>query len=119
MARGSKSLKSLFFVCRVLKMTIFKIKSIFTKKGLMRYISHLDFIRLIYRALRRADLPFVLTEGFNPRPKVKFSQALKLGSEGTMDVIFFLKDNIDPESFRQKIEQQLNKDVKVVDIRYG
>jgi len=91
----------------------------FKKTGMMRFISHLDFVRLTYRALRRAGIPYVLTNGFNPHPKVKFAQALKLGLEGEIETLFFLKYKVDLEDFKTKITQQLNKDLEVVDINYA
>ena len=100
-------------------MLISKINVSLSKKGLIRYISHLDFIRLIYRALRRADLPFILTEGFSPRPKINFGQALKLGVEGVMDIVFFLKTQVALDEFKQKIEQQLTEDIRILGISYG
>lgn len=45
----------------------------------MKYISHLDLMRLFTRAMRRADLPLKMTEGFNPHPKFSIQRALKLG----------------------------------------
>ena len=85
----------------------------------MRFISHLDFIRLIYRALRRAEIPFVLTSGFSPRPKVKFGQALKLGVEGEMLVQFFLTSKIALQEFKDKMEKQLNEGLRIVGIDYA
>jgi radical SAM-linked protein len=53
----------------------------FTKLGKVRFISHRDVARAWERALRRAELPVALTEGFNPRPKVHFGLALPTGAE--------------------------------------
>lgn len=52
---------------------------VFGKTGDMIYISHLDLMRLFHRAARRAGLPVALTQGFNPRMRIKFERALKLG----------------------------------------
>lgn len=100
-------------------MQLVKINITFSKKGMLRYISHLDFIRLIYRALRRAELPFMLSEGFNPRPKINFGQALKLGVEGVMEIVFFLKTQIALDDFKQRMEQQLTEDIRILEISYG
>jgi radical SAM family uncharacterized protein/radical SAM-linked protein len=56
----------------------------FTKLGRLRFLGHLDLYRLLTRALRRARVPVVYSEGFNPRPKVAFGPALPVGaaSEG-------------------------------------
>jgi radical SAM-linked protein len=95
-----------------------KIKAKFSKQGLMRYISHLDFIRLIYRSLRRGMLPFVLTQGFNPRPKVKFGQALKLGDQGEVEVLFYLGQELGLDDFKLKIEKQIIKDIRILELDY-
>ncbi|MFH0877211.1 MAG: TIGR03936 family radical SAM-associated protein [Candidatus Omnitrophota bacterium] len=49
------------------------------KFGNMIYISHLDLMRALSRAARRADLPVALTQGFSPHHKIKLTRALKLG----------------------------------------
>ena len=53
----------------------------FSKVGKVRFTSHRDVARLWERALRRAELPVALTEGFSPRPKVHFGLALPTGYE--------------------------------------
>jgi len=53
----------------------------FTKTGKIRFTSHRDVARLWERALRRAELPVALTEGFSPRPKVHFGLALSTSHE--------------------------------------
>jgi radical SAM-linked protein len=58
-----------------------KIVSTFQKRGDMRFISHLDLMRLFQRALRRADLPVTVTQGFSPHLKISIARALKLGVE--------------------------------------
>ncbi|MFH1458903.1 MAG: TIGR03936 family radical SAM-associated protein [Candidatus Omnitrophota bacterium] len=100
-------------------MELIKLVTKIHKHGKMRYISHLDFIRLIYRAIRRADLPFALTLGFNPRPKIKFGQALKLGVEAEIDVTFFLEKEIDKNEFKTKMHKQLHEGIRIVEINYG
>ncbi len=100
-------------------MDIWEITARFKKDGMMRFISHLDFVRLIYRALRRAQIPFVMTEGFSPHPKVKFGQALKLGANGEMAVIFFLRIKMDLLEFKDKMNRQLNQDLRIIEINYA
>ena len=51
----------------------------FSKGGEVQFTSHLDLIRAILRAIRRAELPVSYTRGFTPRPKVAFSPPLSLG----------------------------------------
>jgi radical SAM-linked protein len=53
----------------------------FTKHGKVRFTSHRDVARLWERALRRADLQVVYSEGFSPRPRMAFGLALPTGDE--------------------------------------
>jgi radical SAM family uncharacterized protein len=45
----------------------------------VRFISHLDLIRVFDRALRRAGLPVAFSEGFSKHPKLAFGPPLALG----------------------------------------
>lgn len=51
----------------------------FAKEGKVKYISHLDVMRCMSRAVRRARLPLWYTEGFNPHPYMMFALPLSLG----------------------------------------
>ncbi len=51
----------------------------FSKEGRAKYISHLDVMRCMSRAVRRARLPLWYTEGFNPHPYMMFALPLPLG----------------------------------------
>ncbi len=59
----------------------------YQKKGTVRFISHLDTMRAIKRALQRADAPVAYTEGFNPRPKLSMGPALPLGCESKCEMV--------------------------------
>jgi radical SAM-linked protein len=52
----------------------------FTKTGLAAFLSHLDLMRVMERALRRAAVPVSYTEGFNPRMRLAFGPALPVGT---------------------------------------
>jgi radical SAM family uncharacterized protein/radical SAM-linked protein len=49
------------------------------KNARYRYMSHLDNMRLIERAIRRARLPVAYSQGFNPTMKLSFGPPLPLG----------------------------------------
>ncbi len=53
----------------------------FKKMGMSRYVSHLDLMRAMTRALRRARIPLWYTEGYNPHPYITFALPLSLGME--------------------------------------
>ncbi|MEB3194546.1 MAG: TIGR03960 family B12-binding radical SAM protein [Cyanobacteriota bacterium] len=54
----------------------------FSKRGAMAWISHLDTLRLLHRALRRSGLPVSFTGGFHPLPRLQIALPLPLGVEG-------------------------------------
>lgn len=59
----------------------------FEKKGDVRYISHLDLMRTMTRAIRRSKIPLWYTEGFNPHPYMTFVLPLSLGTESENDAM--------------------------------
>lgn len=59
----------------------------FEKKGDIRFISHLDLMRTMTRAIRRSQIPLWYTEGFNPHPYMTFVLPLSLGMESENDAM--------------------------------
>lgn len=59
----------------------------FGKSGMLRYTSHLDVARVWERVFRRAGLPVVYSQGFNPRPKIHLAAALPLGYASIAEVL--------------------------------
>ena len=59
----------------------------FEKRGRAKYISHLDLMRAMSRAVRRAGLPLWYTEGFHPHPYLSFPLPLPLGQEGLREAM--------------------------------
>ncbi|KQC04647.1 MAG: hypothetical protein APR54_02055 [Candidatus Cloacimonas sp. SDB] len=51
----------------------------------MRFVSHLDLIRMTQNFLRATDLPLIHTQGFNIHPKLNFGPPLSIGVEGEME----------------------------------
>jgi len=60
-------------------MAVQKLRVEITKGEPVRYLSHLEYLRAIERALRRSALPIAYTEGFNPHMKMSFASALAVG----------------------------------------
>lgn len=61
----------------------------FSKTGYMRYISHLDLLRLFKRMFRTGGIEIRYSQGFNPHPKLTFAQPLSLGYSGTGELLDF------------------------------
>jgi len=90
----------------------------FCKKGFLRYISHLDIVRLFQRAVRRAQLPVVLSQGYTPHYKISFGDALKLGVESEGEkAVFAMMGCIAPEEFKDRINARLPEGIRVLECK--
>ena len=93
---------------------MYKVNFVFSKTGFMKYISHLDLMRLLTRALRRADFPLKISEGFNPHPKLSMKRAIKLGLESDHEeAAIILKLPVTPEDFIKKLQAQLPEGIEI------
>ncbi|MBI4972855.1 MAG: DUF2344 domain-containing protein [Candidatus Omnitrophica bacterium] len=96
----------------------YKIDFSFAKRGPMKYISHLDLMRLLMRAMRRAELPLKLSQGFSPHPKLSIKRALKLGLESdNEEASLVLKELVDLNDFKQRLQQQLPEGIEIKDVQ--
>jgi len=59
----------------------------FAKTMDLVWIGHQDLMRVMERLIRRGSIPVAHSQGFNPRPKVNFIQALGLGIEAYREVL--------------------------------
>jgi radical SAM-linked protein len=99
-----------------------KMRAEITKGEELRYISHLDYMAAIGRAIRRSKLPAAYSEGFNPHLKMAFSSALGLGVTSDseyMDIEF--KEEISPKEVMEKLKPLLPRgiDLKRVKVLHG
>jgi radical SAM-linked protein len=85
-----------------------------TKLDNMRFISHLDWMRMIQRALKRADVPMAVSAGFNPKPRVSFSPALPLFVAAHAEWIdVWLSEPVDASSTLAKINLYLPPECQI------
>jgi radical SAM-linked protein len=97
---------------------MYKVNFVFSKTGLMRYISHLDLMRLFVRAMRRAELPLKLSQGFNPHPKLSLKRALKLGVESQEEgAVILLNFPVTPDNFKDRLQKQLPEGIEIKDVQ--
>jgi radical SAM-linked protein len=64
-----------------------RIRVIYEKGESVKFISHQDEFRLWERTLRRADLPLLYKQGFNPQPHIQFASPLGVGITGANEPI--------------------------------
>lgn len=64
----------------------------YRKLDILKYVGHLDMMRMIYRILHKSNLKVIYTQGFNRHPKIKLAAPLSLGMEG-LNEFFEIQSN--------------------------
>lgn len=72
----------------------------------VKYISHLDFVRMFHRTVRRAGLPFVFSQGFNPHPVMTVAVPLSVGVTADGE---YMKVGFDTALSEAEIADELNR----------
>jgi radical SAM-linked protein len=86
----------------------------FTKGPSLRWISHLDLIKVFEKAIRRANLPVALSQGFNPRPKMSIALPLPVGVSSDGEFMELeLAEQMDHRELCNRLNQQLPVDMKI------
>lgn len=90
----------------------------FSRSPELKYISHLDTMRLWHRALRRAGMPLAYSQGFNPQPRIAIASplAVEVTSEGElMDV--FLERKVSLDFFAKAVGDQLPQGINILGLK--
>jgi radical SAM family uncharacterized protein len=89
----------------------------FTKLGLVKYLSHLDVIHIMEKALNISGLEIRRSFGFNPHKKVSFQAPLSLGFESECEVMAVQVMEIpDLENLKRRFNAWLPEGLKVISI---
>ncbi|MBW1996854.1 MAG: TIGR03960 family B12-binding radical SAM protein [Deltaproteobacteria bacterium] len=90
----------------------------FSKTGGVRFLSHLETVRVFLRAFRRAGLRLVHSKGYHPLPRVTFATALPVGMESvheTIDLEVF--EGHSPGKIREDVQRQLPEGLSILDVK--
>jgi radical SAM-linked protein len=86
----------------------------FSRGEEIKYISHLDLMRLWQRALNRAGIALAYSEGFSPHPRMSLALPLALGVTSDaelMDIV--LEKFTSPHSFQAAVSRQLPRGIAI------
>ncbi len=90
----------------------------FSRGEPVKYISHLDLIRVWQRAMRRAGVPLAYTEGFNPRPRISLAAPLALGVTSQAELLdVFCQRRPATHWFSQALSQQLPDGIEIQQVQ--
>jgi len=94
-----------------------RLRITFSRAEEVKYISHLDLMRLWERALRRAAIPMAYSQGFSPHPKISLTAPLAIGvtSDGeVMDIL--LQKRVSPYFFIKVVSEQLPSGIGILGV---
>jgi radical SAM-linked protein len=95
-----------------------KVRLRFRKGGDLRLVSHRDLMKCFERALRRAQLPVHVTQGFHPMPRMVFAMSLGLGIIGLEEVLELeFTQPVEPEEARTRLARQMPTGLEILSAR--
>ncbi|MBL7126931.1 MAG: DUF2344 domain-containing protein [Dehalococcoidales bacterium] len=89
----------------------------FRRGAEVKYISHLDIMRLWQRALNRAGIALAYSEGFHPHPKISLAVPLAVGVTSEAELMdITLTRQVSPHFFTAAVTQQLPAGFEVLQV---
>lgn len=89
----------------------------FKKGDEIRFIGHLDVMRIFQKSIRRAELPICYSNGFNPHQELYFANPLNLGMTSSAEYgDIKLIEEIDENEIKEKLNAVLPKGVEVLSV---
>ncbi|OGT97721.1 MAG: B12-binding domain-containing radical SAM protein [Geobacteraceae bacterium GWC2_48_7] len=64
---------------------VLRLRLRFAKKQAMKYLSHLELLNVFTRAVSRAGVPILFSQGFHPHPRFSFATATSVGVESNAE----------------------------------
>jgi len=89
----------------------------FSRGQELKFISHLDIMRLWQRAFHRAGIPLAYSEGFSPHPRISLAAPLPVGvtSETELMDVFCTRWS-SPHIFTTAVGQQLPTGIEILQV---
>lgn len=99
--------------------TLFRLRVRYVKQGRLRYLGHLEVLHTIERIIRRAQLPYAVTQGFSPHMRAGFSSALPVGTASDCEWYdVFLTELVSPSEAFERLKAASPVDLAPVKVGY-
>ena len=97
----------------------FRLRAVFAKRGRLAMLSHLEVAHALERAVRRAGLPFAISQGFSPHMKIDFGAALPVGVGGDCEIFDLqLLERVPEDQALERLQAASVPDLMVLAVRY-
>lgn len=84
------------------------LRATFKKGEALRYTGHLDILRTFVRGMRRAEIPFKYSEGFNPHAVMSFALPLGVGTTSGCEIVEIqMKEQIPVDDFIKAVNEKM------------
>lgn len=94
-----------------------KLRMLFSKNGRAVYISHLDLMHTMQRAISRAGFSLKYSEGYNPHPQISIALPLSVGMSSCCEIMDLrLNEDISPDVFKQRLNDALPEGIHVEEV---
>ncbi|MCP3898704.1 MAG: TIGR03960 family B12-binding radical SAM protein [Desulfobacteraceae bacterium] len=94
-----------------------KYKIFYSKLKSVKYIGHLEFAKIIRRAIRKAGIKVKYTKGFNPNIKLSFDNPIPVGMESEQEFfILFVDSALQKDQIKSKLNLSLPPGIFITDI---
>jgi radical SAM-linked protein len=88
----------------------------FGKSGAMRYLSHLELLTVFTRAVSKAGVPILFSQGFHPHPRFSFATATSVGVESVAEYMdMFVEDGILAEEVQRRLNAVLPAGLNILE----
>lgn len=90
----------------------------FVKGPGVKFVAHLDLMRSIQRAVRRAAIGVSYSKGFNPHAGISFATPLSVGTWSEGEYLDIKLDNEEDEVFlKDRMNEVLPEDIRVISVK--
>ncbi|ADL12109.1 TIGR03936 family radical SAM-associated protein [Acetohalobium arabaticum] len=95
-----------------------KIRAKMAKGDEVKFISHLNLMNTLTRALRRARIPIKFSQGYTPRPAISFGSALAVGVVSKSEYIDFeLETDFSVKKFKEDLNEELPPGIRILKVK--
>lgn len=89
----------------------------FSRSREVKYVSHLDMMRMWDRTLRRAGIEVIHSEGFTPHPKIALGAPLPIGTTSEAELMdVHLAKPVSPHHFIKTVSAQLPQGLSILEV---
>jgi len=92
-----------------------RVRITFAKGRAVKYVSHLDLLRVWERVLRRAEAPLAYSQGFHPHPQISIAMPSPVGCTGAREELDVILDrSLDGETLLACLAPQMPPGLKAI-----